>query len=68
MIKPCRYVIRLYDGPLLRVNKKIARACKAPRSLLTANYKGILKDLGRSAAEIGAEIKVLQGQYGVTVD
>jgi hypothetical protein len=32
------------------------------------NYASILRDLGRSDAEIRAEIRALQGQYGVTVD
>jgi hypothetical protein len=44
--------------------RRSPRACKAPRSLLTANYKGILKDLGQSAAEIGAEIKVFKDNTG----
>ncbi len=68
MIKPCQYVIQLYDGALLRVNKKIAPRVQGATLTPDCDYKGILKDLGRSAAEIGAEIKVLQGQYGVTVD
>ena len=33
-----------------------------------ANYAGILRDLGRSEADIQAELGALQGQYEVTPD